>query len=198
MPGQSYIYLHIIAQNYLWIYNHEYGCILWLNIVHKLRYDWKYFLVMHTAYYIVLCCCLLYHRAPGLYCPIRKNVRSSKTSHTSCTQTFPTCLIFCPIPKIIKNYLERMKIEQFSLFFPRQLLKTKTTGSTLPAQTSPNQTSGKASENGIHRWMLKILGSFSHWHCWILCFLLILYEFWISLSWNRRRLNQVNEWAPVL
>ena len=79
---------------------------------------------------------------PGLYCPIQKNVRSSKTSHTSCTQTFPTCLIFCPIPKIIKNYLERMKIEQFSLFFPGSCWKHRQLG--LPSLPRLHQTKPQA------------------------------------------------------
>ena len=34
--------------------NYDWKCL------HKLRYDWKYFLVMHTAYYIVLFSSLLY------------------------------------------------------------------------------------------------------------------------------------------
>ena len=53
--------------------------------------------------------------------PIRKYVRHSKTSHVSVKQTCLTLLIFFSIPKITENYLERMKIDQVSLFLQRVL-----------------------------------------------------------------------------
>ena len=51
--------------------------------------------------------------------PIRKYVRYSTTSHGSAKQTCPTSLIFFSIPKITLKYLERMKIDQVSLFLQR-------------------------------------------------------------------------------
>ena len=54
-------------------------------------------------------------------CPfsIRKYVRYSKTSHVSVKQTCLASLIFFSIPKITLKYLERMKIDQVSLFLQR-------------------------------------------------------------------------------